>query len=141
MDVDIIRDILKRMSELQPGSTFIQSLLLQYQQNGSLSKKQLQGLESKAIKSGDIPPAKLATLQAIILRKHSKHRSEIPVSLQAGLESAQDELRRTQQEKINKILAKYPGHKRVLFFRSKNEKEILNTSEANELENFLKILL
>ncbi|HMJ47359.1 MAG TPA: hypothetical protein VK498_08515 [Ferruginibacter sp.] len=140
MEIDIIGDILKKMSELHPGSAFIQSLYRQYQDRGSLSKKQLEGLESKAAKSGDIPPAKMATLQAIILRKHAKHRSEIPVSQEIDLSHASKELSETN-EKINHILAKYPTHKRVLYFKIKTEKEGLTTAEIYELDNFVKLLL
>lgn len=49
-DVDVIMDVLKAVVEAQPGSTFAQSLLNQYQERGGLSKKQLQGLLNKAEK-------------------------------------------------------------------------------------------
>jgi len=79
-DVDIVLDILKAVLEAQPLSSFTQSLLHQYQERGGLSKKQLEGLYSKAGKIKSIPPGKLATLEAILLRKHSKHKSELPAS-------------------------------------------------------------
>ena len=49
-DVDIVLDILKAVLEAQPLSSFTQSLLFQYQERGGLSKKQLEGLYSKATK-------------------------------------------------------------------------------------------
>ena len=57
-DVDIVLDILKAVLEAQPLSSFTQSLLFQYQERGGLSKKQLEGLYSKATKVKTIPPDK-----------------------------------------------------------------------------------
>ena len=68
-EVDIVLDILKAVNIAQPESSFIQSLLHQYQERGGLSKKQLQGLYAKAQKFSSIPENKLATLEAIILKK------------------------------------------------------------------------
>jgi len=142
MDIDIIGDILRKMAELQPGSTFIQSLDQQYRERGSLSKKQLEGLQDKAIRSGAITQPKLATLEAIILRKYAKHRSELPTTPQdPNLIPASVELASSINEKIKAILAKYPEHKRVLYFKMKNEKEGLNAAEIKEIEKFLKILV
>ena len=73
-DVDIVLDILKAVLDAQPLSSFTQSLLHQYQERGGLSKKQLQGLYGKASKINSIPPNKLATLEAIILKKHTKEK-------------------------------------------------------------------
>ena len=110
-EVDIVQDILKAVLEAQPHSTFTQSLLYQYQERGGLSKKQLEGLYSKATKVKDIPPGKMATLEAIILRKHSKHKSELPAP--APLYVKDEEAGKM----INAILDKYPEHKRGTFFK------------------------
>ena len=80
-DVDIVLDILKAVLEAQPLSSFTQSLLHQYQERGGLSKKQLEGLYNKATKVKSIPPGKLATLEAIILRKHSNIKSALLKSI------------------------------------------------------------
>jgi len=134
-DVDIVLDILKAVLEAQPLSSFTQSLLHQYQERGGLSKKQLEGLYSKAGKIKSIPPGKLATLEAIILRKHSKHKSELP---------AATPLYEKDEESgpiIEAILSKYPQHKRVLFFKSKHDNnEILSPVEKSELLKFSKLL-
>jgi hypothetical protein len=134
-DVDIILDILKAVLEAQPLSSFTQSLLNQYQERGGLSKKQLEGLYSKATKVKTIPPGKLATLEAIILRKHSKHKSELPANSPLYV----------RDEKaggmITTILDKYPEHKRVLFFKTKYyNNEVLSSADINELERFYKLL-
>jgi hypothetical protein len=134
-DVDIILDILKAVTQAQPGSSFAQSLLLQYQERGGLSKKQLEGLYSKAQKVETIPTGKLATLEAIILRKHSKHKSDLPANSPLY---AKDE---KMGAMIETILGKYPQHKRVLFFKIKyDNNEIFSSTETSELERFYKLL-
>src|SRR6185295_6364438 len=100
-DVDVIMDILKAVTEAQPGSTFAQSLLQQYQERGGLSKKQLQGLFSKAEKVKTIPVNKMATLEAIILKKPNRYKSALPV---AEPLHQKDE---ATGHMINAILAKY----------------------------------
>ena len=63
-ELDIIKDILEAVLKAQPLSSFTQSLLYQYVERGGLSKKQLQGLYSKAEKINTIPVAKLAKVPA-----------------------------------------------------------------------------
>lgn len=134
-DVDIILDILKAVLEAQPLSSFTQSLLNQYQERGGLSKKQLEGLYGKATKVKSIPPGKLATLEAIILRKHSKHKSELPANTPLYVRDDK------AGEMIAAILAKYPDHKRVLFFKTKyDNNEVLSPADISELGKFYKLL-
>ena len=134
-DVDIVMDILKAVLEAQPLSSFTQSLLLQYQERGGLSKKQLEGLYGKASKISSIPAGKLATLEAIILKKNSKQRSELPPTTPLY---TRDEETGTL---IAAILAKYPEHKRVLFLRSKyDNNEPLTPTEIAEIKRFSKLL-
>jgi len=134
-DVDIVLDILKEVLVAQPLSSFTQSLLHQYQERGGLSKKQLQGLYGKASKINTIPAGKLATLEAIILRKHTKEKSELPAA--TPLYTKDEETGKI----IYTILEKYPLHKRVLFLKSKyDNNEILAASEVAELQKFNKLL-
>ncbi len=134
-DVDIVLDILEAVLEAQPLSSFTQSLLHQYQERGGLSRKQLQGLFNKASKIKTIPPNKLATLEAIILKKPQRYKSELPETTQLY---EKDE---ATGELINPILRKYPQHKRVLFFKSKFENnEILSPADLAELQKFRKLL-
>ncbi len=134
-EVDIVLDILKAVLEAQPLSSFTQSLLHQYQERGGLSKKQLEGLYSKATKVKDIPPGKLATLEAIILRKHSKHKSELPAPTPLYVKDEE------AGKMIEDILVKYPQHRRVLFFQLKyDNNEILSVTERAELQKFSKLL-
>ena len=134
-DVDVISDVLKAVLEAQPSSSFVQSLLHQYQERGGLSKKQLQGLYSKAQKINSVPPHKLATLEAIILKKPTRYKSELP---EAEPLYKKDE---ATGKMIDGILAKYPQHKMVLFLKSKyDNNEILSASELTELKRLDKML-
>ena len=131
IDVDIIMDILEAAAVTYPESAFIKSLTHQYIERGGLSKKQLQGLYDKATKAKAIAPHKLATLEAVILKKPNRYKSELPASapLYAKNESA--------GKMIETILAKYPQHKRVLFLKSKyDNNEIITPTDFAELEKF-----
>jgi len=134
-DVDVIKDLLHAVLAAQPMSSFIQSLLLQYEERGSLSKKQLQGLYHKAAKIKDIPPGKLATLEAVILKRPERFKSALPPPEPLF---KKDEV---IGEMLGRILAKYPQHKRVLFLQSKyDNNEILSAAEISEVHRFGKLL-
>lgn len=135
-DVDIVKDILQAVLEAQPGSTFIQSLSYQYEERGGLSKKQLEGLFKKASKIGSIAPGKLATLEAVILKRPTRYKSAPPAP--KPLFSPNEKAGKMIQE----ILSRYPQHKRVLFFLNKfNNNETLSPIEISELEKFHKMLI
>ena len=133
--IDIINDVLEDCIMAYPVSSFIISLYKQYQQRGSLSKKQLQGLHSKASKIEDISISKLGTLEAIIKRMPTRYKSELPPpqplfekDKAAGL-------------LIEAILEKYPQHKRVLFLKLKYENnELLSSLEISELKRFRQLI-
>ena len=137
VSVDVTMDILKAAKTAYPSSKFIESLIFQYQERGGLSKKQLQGLYGKAAKIESIPPGKLATLEAIILKKVTRYKSPEPTA------AAEPLVRDTSSgEIIEAILKKYPQHKRVLFYKSRfYNNEELTASEKAELEKFKKLLL
>lgn len=132
--VDVILDLLQTLRECRPDSAFIGSLLQQYQERGSLSRRQLQGLLDKAARVPSIAPARLATLQAIIQRMPV--RDKTPPAVQDAPVTADIEVERQIQE----ILAVFPGHKRVLFFQAKYEnRQPLLPQERQELYRFYKI--
>ncbi len=134
--MDVVLDILTQAQLAYPASEFISSLLFQYQERGGLSKKQLEGLHGKASKVKTIPESKLATLQAIILKKHTKHKSALPATV---FLYEKDE---ATGAAINAILEKYPKHRQVLFYKSKFENnEPLSAAEKADLERFKKVLL
>jgi len=135
-DVDIINNVLQAAMIAYPNSTFIQSLSFQYQERGGLSKKQLEGLYKKAIQIETIPQKWLATVEAEILKKPTRFKS-LPPPIKPLY--AKDE---RIEQMITGILAKYPQHKRVIFFRSKfNNNEPLSATELTDLEKFYKLLL
>jgi len=135
-DVDVIMDVLNETLKANPESAFVQSLLFQYQERGGLSKKQLEGLLSKASKITTIAPGRLATLGAIILKKPTRYKSPLPVAAPVV------EKDNAAGETIHAILAKYPQHKRVLFYKAKyDNKDVFSALEKTELEKFAKILL
>ncbi len=135
-DVDVIMDVLNETLQANPSSAFVQSLLFQYQERGGLSKKQLEGLHSKALKLATVAPGKLATLEAIILKKPTRYKSALPVA------AAVIEKDTTTGGLIDKILEKYPQHKRVLFYKAKFENnDVFTAAEKTELDRFAKILL
>ncbi len=135
-DVDVIMDVLEAVLEVQPDSSFVQSLLHQYQERGGLSKKQLQGLYGKAQKISSVPPHKLATLEAIILKRPNRYKSGLPET--TPLYKKDEEAGKM----IDMILAKYPQHKMVLFLKSKyDNNELLSASELTELKRLSKMLV
>ncbi len=135
-DVDVVREVLLAAIAGYPDNAFVRSLLHQYDERGGLSRKQLEGLHAKAQKLNSIPEHKLATLQAIILRKPQKSGKEKPEA------KPMFERDGSTGPTISSILEKFPGHKRVLFLKAKYEKnEPLTQPEKDELTRFAKLLL
>ena len=134
--MDILLDILTEMVKAHPTSTFVNSLHHQYCNRGGLSKKQLEGLYSKATKTANISQGKLATLEAIIKKKPTRERAAATISAPLPVK---DE---AVGKKISAILEKYPQHKRLLFFKSKfDNNENIAALELAEIEKFGKLLL
>ena len=134
-DIDIIAYVLQEVLKQKPDDAFCQSLQQQYAERGGLSKKQLEGLQGKAIKLPGMHPGRMATLEAIIKKKHVTHRSQVTVV------PSQPQKDDEAGQMIKDILAGYPQHKRVLLFKANFEKEgKLALSEKAELERFYKLL-
>ncbi len=135
-DVDVIAAVLKFALEAYPDSVFINSLNQQYCDRGSLSKKQLEGLYAKATKGGNVPTGKLATLEAVIRKKPTRYKSDLPTYSPLF---TKDE---TTGKLISEILEKYPQHKRLLFFKGKfDNNDIFTAPEKEEVERFHKLLI
>lgn len=133
-DVDIIKEVLEQVIAARPDAVFCQSLYRQYLERGGLSRKQLEGLYGKASRIKTISPARLATLEAIILRKPVKEKSAPPPP--APLYTRDPETGRL----IEMILQKFPQHKRVLFFKTRYEQDHpLSSAELTELHRFAKL--
>jgi hypothetical protein len=133
--IDVVNEVLEECILAYPVSSFVISLYKQYQDRGSLSKKQLQGLHSKASKIKGIHPGKLATIEAIINKMPTRDKTAPPPP------KPDFQKEETAGRLIEEILAKYPQHKRVLFFKSKYENnEALSTAEIDELNRFRQVL-
>jgi len=134
--MDILLDILTEMQKAHPTSNFVNSLHQQYCNRGGLSKKQLEGLYSKAAKTETISQGKLATLEAIIKKKPTRERAAATIS--APLPTKDEAI----GEILSDIIAKYPLHKRILFLRSKyDNNENISAIEIAEIQKFSKLLL
>lgn len=134
-DVDVILDILNEAVLAYPKNNFLPSIRQQYQERGGLSKKQLEGLLAKSKKIKGLAPGKLATLEAIILKKPTRFKSTPPPPKPLF---EKDE---KAGQMIDIILGKFPEHKRVLYFRNKfDNNEQLSAVEITELEKFYKVL-
>ena len=134
--IDVIDNVLEACYKTFPDALFIQSLMHQYEERGSLSKKQLQGLLLKAKNAEDIPPNWLATLEAAILKMHTRYKSDAPLK---STITPKDE---RPGKLITEILARYPQHKRVVFLKLKHDgNESLSAADVAELEKFYKLLV
>lgn len=135
-DIDIIAQVIEAVLEAKPNDAFCKSIQIQYMERGNLSKKQLEGLQGKAMRINGINPGKLATLEAIIKKKHVTHKSEATITYKKVEPDAEVD------KMIEEILEKYPQHKRVLYFKINFEKDaVLTSSEKEELQKFYKILM
>ena len=133
--LDMINEVLEECILAYPLSSFIISLYKQYQQRGSLSKKQLQGLYSKASKIENLPPGKLASIEAIIKRMPTRYKSELPEPTPLFEKEA------STGKLIEEILAKYPQHKRVLFLKVKyDNNELFTPADLADLKRFKSLL-
>jgi hypothetical protein len=133
--IDIINEVLEACILAYPVSSFVISLYKQYISRGWLTKGQLQGLYGKAQKIRDLPPGKLAALEALINKMPTRYKSEAPI---AAPLYEKDE---STGQLIEDILAKYPQHKRVLFLQSKYQNnEPLSPAELADLKRFSQLL-
>ncbi len=135
-DIDIVAYVLEAVLKARPDDAFCKSIQIQYMERGGLSKKQLEGLLGKASRLPDIHPGRLATLEAIIKKKHVTQRSEVTLAKPV------EEKDTVSEGMIAAILEKYPQHKMVVVFKSNFEKNgKLAASEKLELERFYKLLI
>ncbi len=133
--IDIIGKILDALYEHNSDALFVMSLMHQYEERGSLSKKQLQGLYQKASRVKEIPPNWLGTLEAILLKMPTRYKSTEEIAPSPIYQKNEE-----AGKQMAAILAKFPQHKRVLFLWSKYENnETLSKEEIAELKKFSKL--
>lgn len=134
--IDIVNEVLEACIMAYPVSSFIISLYKQYISRGWLTKGQLQGLYGKAQNIKDLPPGKLASLEALINKMPNRTKSEAPKESTPLYQK--DE---STGQLIDAILAKYPQHKTVLFLQSKyNNNQPLSPAELADLKRFSQLL-
>ena len=75
--IDVIGKVLQALYEHDTDSLFVMSLMHQYEERGSLSKKQLEGLCAKARKVESLPAAWIGTIDAIILKMPTRYKSTL----------------------------------------------------------------
>ncbi|HEY4968101.1 MAG TPA: hypothetical protein VII28_16955 [Puia sp.] len=129
--LDMVNEVLEQCILAYPLSSFIISLYKQYQQRGSLSKKQLQGLYGKASKIENLPPGKLAAIEAIIKKMPTRYKSELP-EIKPLFEKEE-----SIALMITEILTRYPNHKRVLFLKIKyDNNDLFTPADLADLKRF-----
>ncbi|MDQ3279356.1 MAG: hypothetical protein M3Q06_13590 [Bacteroidota bacterium] len=134
--IDIVNEVLEACILAYPVSSFVISLYKQYISRGWLTKGQLQGLFGKAQGITNLPPGKLAALEALINKMPNRTRSEAPKEAKPLYEK--DE---STGQLIDAVLAKYPQHKRVLFLQAKyKNNEPLSAAELADLKRFSQLL-
>src|SRR5258706_2075844 len=134
-EIDIVNELLEECILAYPISSFIISIYKQYQQRGSLSKKQLQGLYGKSAKINNIAVGKLAKLEALIKKMPTRYKSDLPAATPLF---EKDE---SAGQLIRVILDKYPQHKRVLYLKAKyDNNDLLSTAEVDELKKFKQLI-
>ncbi len=90
---------------------------------------------AKAVKIKTIASGKLATLEAVILKRPTRYKSALPPTASLYTKDT------NAGQLITAILEKYPQHKRVLFLKAKyDNNEILSAVELSELQRFHKLL-
>ena len=138
--IDVIDKLLSLCYAHNKDALFIMSLMHQYEERGSLSKKQLQGLLLKAQKIKEIPAHQIAAVEAIVLKMPNRDKTPVQKPTPAISEAeAQIAAARAQTEQV---LAVYPSHKQVLLLKSKlMSHQSLTPQEQADLNKFVKILI
>ena len=135
--VDVIDKVLEACYQYNKDALFVMSLMHQYEERGSLSKRQLEGLVQKAKKVQDMPVGWIAAVEAIILKMPT--RDKTPVNQPKPIENNPEE---EWQQLATAILEKYPQHKRVIYLDAKlKQKKALSSIEQQELERFHRLLI
>lgn len=135
--IDVIDKLLNACYQHNKDALFVMSLMHQYEERGSLSRKQLEGLLHKARKIEEIPVGWIAAVEAIVLRMPVRQKSETPI-----VRDTPQSLVQEQEKLVNDILAGYPNHRQVLIYRQKLAlKQELDNTEYSTLQRFHKKLV
>ena len=138
--IDVIDKLLSLCYAHNKDALFIMSLMHQYEERGSLSKKQLEGLLLKAQKIKEIPAHQIAAVEAIVLKMPTRDKTPVQKTTLA-INEAQAQISKALAQ-TDQILALYPTHKQVLLLKSKlSSHQPLTPQEQADLTKFVKILV
>lgn len=138
--IDVIDKLLSLCYAHNKDALFIMSLMHQYEERGSLSKKQLEGLLLKAQKIKEIPAHQIAAVEAIVLKMPTRDKTPVQ-KITPAINEAQAQIS-TALAQADQILALYPAHKQVLLLKSKLiSHQPLTPQEQADLTKFVKILV
>ncbi len=138
--IDVIDKLLALCYAHNKDALFIMSLMHQYEERGSLSKKQLQGLLLKAQKIKEIPAHQIAAVEAIVLKMPNRDKTPLQKTTPANKGAEAQIIAALAQ--TEQILAVYSSHKQVLLLRSKlMSNQPLTPQEQTDLTKFVKILV
>ena len=135
--VDVIDKVLEACYQYNKDAIFVMSLMHQYEERGSLSKKQLEGLVAKARKVPDMPVGWLASVEAIILKMPTRDKTPVDLNKQVATDPYEKWI-----DQCKEILQRYPGHKRVVYFDALlQQRKPFSSVEQQELEKFYRLLI
>jgi hypothetical protein len=138
--IDVIDKLLSLCYAHNKDALFIMSLMHQYEERGSLSKKQLEGLLLKAQKIKEIPAHQIAAVEDIVLKMPTRDKTPVKKTTLA-IDEAQVQISAALAQ-TDQILALYPAHKQVLLLKSKlTSHQPLTPQEQADLNKFVKILV
>lgn len=139
--IDVIEKLLSLCYTHNKDALFIMSLMHQYEERGSLSKKQLEGLLLKAKKIKEIPAHQIAAVEAIVLKMPTRDKTPVKKTTTPTTNEAQAQIIASLAQ-TDQILALYPAHKQVLLLKSKlSTHQPLTPQEQADLTKFVKILV
>ena len=138
--IDVIDKLLSLCYAHNKDALFIMSLMHQYEERGSLSKKQLEGLLLKAQKIKEIPAHQIAAVEAIVLKMPTRDKTPVQKTTPA-INEAQAQISAALAQ-TDQVLALYPAHKQVLLLKSKlTSHQLLTPQEQADLTKFVKMLV
>lgn len=138
--IDVIEKLLSLCYAYNKDALFIMSLMHQYEERGSLSKKQLEGLLLKAKKIKEIPAQQIAAVEAIVLKMPTRDKTPVQKN-KTGPDSFATSIH-LSLAKTEAILERYPAHKQVQLYQLKLlNHQVLTPQEQTELDKFSRLLL
>ena len=116
-------------------NSFIRNMYAFYMEKGGLSKKQLEALLKTVDYIGTEPPFARATLEAIIKKKKSRVKSDLPMPKPLYTQDSET------KHKLEEVLAVAPAHKAALLYLEKiSLNQPLSQSDRDSINRFHQLL-